>query len=161
MIPKLILKIKRFNSEKGNAKEKIINKSPYVVKEANQSGTKESLTQRPGIKASPIGEKKFGFGVKVKQNPKLDKSELKFKRPGVSTNIIKAPPLTTKNSEHNRSLNRKKELENSIKEQKELEIKRKQEETKREEKRKMIAEKKLVLKQKLSAIKIQKYWRAR
>lgn len=167
-IPKALQRLKK--------DPEIITFSSYSTSEIGTKPTFSSKLKKPESKLTklktkvekpeskmkaPSGGK---FGLKGPTTPKTTG----LKRPSVA----RAGKFTTQKAPIARSKTKKEtdlasaEVEKAAKEakereKKELEAKRKEEAENRERKRKMMTERKLLLKKKLSAIKIQKFWKSR
>lgn len=149
--------------------------TPYTTSGVNTHNTfasklkqTEQRFKKPESKLTSPSVGKFGFTTKVKS----PLQQTLLKRPSTSKSIVSineeaTPSQSTKvldfsqTTKRRDSETRQKQREMEAKQKQEMEARRKLDAETRERKRKMMEERKLLLKKKLSAIKIQKYWKAR
>lgn len=116
----------------------------------------ESKIKKPETKLASPSNTKFGLKnvAKNSNKPSPDTAGKSIRRPSTKSGL-KSPSERSPGGQGN------KDTTPSASKQKELEQKKKLDQEARERKRKMMEERKLLLKKKLSAIKIQKFWKAR
>ena len=152
--PKTLANVSKLQS-KGKAETKIAKPpmSPYSGKRINAKSNNESQESMPVSKQKSSIESKFGFN-------NWSKPDKNYKNKTVINSPAMISTSKSKSPDENKVSPKSKEIIIISKAQTTSYL-QKVEDDKKEEKRKMMAERKLQLKKKLSAIKIQKFWRAR